>query len=160
MRTISHTEKLLRKIAAAQDTSIRELRAIPTLDLEAAMRDHAQKSNPKTALMNRLGESLGVGTSTVIGGILGNLMGQAVGSARGAASWEKPMYGASGMAFGIAIPLLAATALAAIRRRRTQQEQLEHDADENIAANFLVPGAALYNKLKRLGRIREEGTGV
>lgn len=46
---------------------------------------------------------------------------------------------------------LGGSILAALKRRRSKKEQVEHDTGSTLV-NYLIPGFASYNGNKRLGR--------
>ena len=103
-----------------------------------------------------MSELFGSGTATISSGLLGALLGGGIGYL----SKKNPegvrlgalIGGGSGIG-AAAIADLAAAIAAAIKRRRTADEQVEHDKGNLVTAkNLLVPGYARYNYYKRIGR--------
>jgi len=110
------------------------------------------------AMDNYLSELLGSFTSGVAPTVLGAAIGGYMDRDRltnDSLPWKERLLGI-GKGVGIG---LAATTIAnllgmlgsAITKRRTEKEQIEHDARRRWE-NWIIPGPGMYNKGKRLGR--------
>ena len=110
--------------------------------------DRYKDSDPKE---HALSEALGIGASIwaakanggVIGGLISKLRGKDFGS--GARIGSK-----IGTGVGM-VATLAGAIYAAMTKRRTREEQLEHDRG-SLLSSLLMPGVGIYNSFKRQGR--------
>ena len=107
---------------------------------------------------NYLSELLGSFTSgatpTIIGGGIGAYLSQDKLMNENLPWTERLVGTGKGVGIGIAIATIANLAGmlgSAITKRRTEKEQVKHDKRRRWL-NWLIPGPAMYNKGKRLGR--------
>lgn len=109
---------------------------------------------------NIIAEYLSPYTSTAVGAGFGGLIGAGLEYAhggakpdimRGARRGAQVAGGLSAVRSAIHAPIAAA-----IRRRRTREEQAEHDDSvANAIVSMLVPGEGTYNTFKRFGSNRD-----
>ena len=124
-----------------------------------------KKKLQSRARANAAGEILGGVSST----ILPTLLTAGIGAGIGALSAGDGNRGNGALAGSVAGALtglgITATAglvgaiTAAVSRRRTAEEQMQHDTSPHVS-NWIVPGVSSYNYYKRLGRSQgdlEEG---
>lgn len=116
-------------------------------ELEQIKQD--KKNEGARPVAHAVAEHLGSGTSMLIPLLAGTGIGAAVGKERGALNGY-----IAGAGVGTAATLIGAIA-AAIKRRRTAQEQIEADKG-SLLAKYLVPGRAAYDYYKRIGRSQGE----
>lgn len=107
-------------------------------------------SDPKG---HAFGENLGAFTSLAASRLGGRVLGLALEKLTGNenAKLIGDLAGYGTYAAGTAIGSLAA----AIKRRRTKEEQLEHDKGSTWM-DLLIPGVGAYNSFKRMGRAFDE----
>ena len=124
----------------------------------ARARHNAKKTGGVHPDWNVYGETFGGVPSMLAGTIAGAALGALSAQGFISSDRERIRKAVMGGLIGAGIPLtfqgIGALA-AAISRRRTKQEQREHDDSRNIA-NWLIPGVATYNKYKRIGRMLDE----
>ena len=113
--------------------------------------DIKKKKEHKDAkpVAHAIAEHLGGGTSMLaslgLGAGIGGLLGKGKGALLGA-----------GIAGGTTIAAnLIGTIAAAIKKRRTKEEQIESDK-RSVLKKYLVPGTAIYDYWKRMGRSQGE----
>ena len=163
MIKVSETRSALRrmaltKVAAYSDTST-EFRSVFPDDWEEL--DTASDSDKVKHQLLRQRVLHGVDgsrhlTSENWGGVTSSLLAALAGAGVGAAVNSSDRVGGAvggGALGGMAglTALVVARMLAAIRRRRTEREQVSHDA-RSVIPDYVVPGVADYNYFKRLGR--------
>ena len=150
-----------------QSSGLSFVPAVGKYRMTRKMLRNALKNNKDTAYSNIIGEQFGGLVSGIPAALLGGAVGYKLAANKaknlGFDSHGQHIYGAGwgavpGAIIGGSVPLLAAGALALIRKRRSAAEQKAHDQSSNIS-NWLVPGVANYNALKRVGRIRGEEIG-
>jgi len=146
---------------AAKDSKDNLMPSVGAYRMVSRIKSHAYEQDRKHnghAKHNYLSELLGSFTSgatpTIIGGLAGAYLTR-----------DKLLNGnldlkdrLMGTGKGAALGIVAATAAnllgmlgSAITKRRTEKEQIEHDARRRIE-EWVIPGLAMYNKGKRLGR--------
>lgn len=107
-------------------------------------------SNPKGhALREGLGTFTSLAASRLGGRVLGLALAKLTGNEN--AKLIGDLAGVGTYAAGTAIGSLAA----AVKRRRTKEEQLEHDKGSTWM-DLLIPGVGAYNSFKRMGRAFDE----
>lgn len=126
----------------------------------------AKRGLEDSATSNLVSEHLGGVTSTLLPMALGALVGGFAGAKHPDKDETRAQSALGGSIFGMLAGLgisLSGRAVgaiaAAIRRRRTAEEQMQHDTSHS-AYNWFIPGASTYNYYKRLGRSQgdiEEG---
>ena len=114
------------------------------------MRDVEKDERNKGArpMAHAIAEHFGPATSTLSSLGIGALIGALANKK------DRGLGAILGVAGGGAVSLaatLAASIAAAIRRRRTKQEQIDSDKG-SVLAKYLVPGLAVYDDYKRVGR--------
>ena len=110
--------------------------------------EDADKKNRKDVrpVAHAMSEGFGPITSTAAAALAGLVAGGATTGRHSGA-----MAGAGlGAAGAIAANLIGAIA-AAIKRRRTKEEQMKSD-EKSVLLKYLIPGLATYDSYKRLGR--------
>ena len=122
-------------------------------------RHSAEKTGGKHPMANVVGENLGSSVPILASMIAGAAIGAIAKSTDKLASTENiaasGLMGA-GIGGGLAgLATLAGFGAAGLTPRRTKAEQKEHD-DSVHAENWMIPGAAAYNRAKRFGRLLEE----
>lgn len=98
--------------------------------------------------------------SEYLGGVSSNIGALALGALIGAAVNKKDRQfgGAVGSLIGSGVGLtstLFGSIMAAIKRRRTKEEQIESDK-RSVLPKYIIPGLAEYDRYKRLGRSQGE----
>lgn len=126
----------------------------------------AKRGLKDRATSNLVSEHLGGISSTFLPMALGALTGGIAGSRYAGKDTDRTQSALRGSIFGalaglgISVSGRAVGAIAAaIKRRRTAEEQMQHDTTHS-AYNWFIPGASTYNYYKRLGRSQgdlEEG---
>ena len=101
------------------------------------------------ALREAIGPITSLAASRLAGKSLGWLVSKISGNEHATSIGE--LAGVGTAALGNAVGALAA----AIKRRRTKEEQLEHDKGSTWK-DMLIPGFGAYNSLKRMGRAFDE----
>ena len=96
------------------------------------------------AVAEHLGQITSIAGTAGLGALLGALAGK-TDRTRGAIAG-----GLAGLGAGTGMQLIGALA-AAIRRRRTKEEQIESDKG-SVLKKYLIPGTAVYDYYKRVGR--------
>ena len=124
-----------------------------------------KKKLQSRARTNAAGEILGSATSMTLPTLLTTGIGAGIGALAvddgyrcGGALVGSIVGSLAGLGITATTNLVGALA-AAITRRRTAEEQMQHDMS-NHASNWIVPGVSTYNYYKRLGRSQgdlEEG---
>ena len=114
------------------------------------MADMSERAG-KPGIANLIAEKLGPMTSSLVGAGAGALGGLGLAAAAGGDSRAKGVGAGVGAGVGVAAPLLIAALAAAIKRRRTNAEQIAADTTGRAVAKYLVPGLATYDDYKRLG---------
>ena len=124
-----------------------------------------KKKLPSCARANAAGELLGGATSTLLPTLLTAGIGAGVGALaaddgyRGSGALVGSIVGTlTGLGITATSGLVGALT-AAVTRRRTAEEQMQHDMYPHTS-NWIVPGVSSYNYYKRLGRSQgdlEEG---
>lgn len=98
---------------------------------------------------NVVAEQLGGLSSGLIGAGLGAAVGGGIGAA---VNRSRIPFGAGvGAAAGAALPSVIGLLAAAVRRKRSKQEQIASDTTGRAVAKYFVPGLAAYDSAKRLG---------
>lgn len=136
-------------------SEFREANRLKTQALREEMEAKKIKSNAKP-VRHLVSEYLGPSTSVLTGAGLGALAGMAMrGSVGltmdGVAARKAALTGAGAGAATAVVANLIGAITAAIKRRRTAKEQILNDED-NVLPNYLLPGPAVYDYYKRLGR--------
>lgn len=109
-----------------------------------------------------LSEQIGPLTSSIISVLLGAAGGGVIGANiddvdKVGGTLEGTMMGAAAGLGAVGVSHLVGTIAAAIRKRRTKQEQQEYETDTGATvANYLVPGLTTYNSYKNLGYMQGE----
>lgn len=126
----------------------------------------AKRGLKDRATSNLVSEHLGGLTSTALHMALGALAGGIAGARYPGKDTDRTQGALGGSIFGMLAGLglsLTGRAVgaiaAAIKRRRTAEEQMQHDTSHS-AYNWFIPGTSTYNYYKRLGRSQgdiEEG---
>ena len=118
----------------------------------------SKKDGDSRPMRHAISEHLGQGTSALAAMLLGGTTGALVGVPKSIGSDDPVSDRILGGLLGVAAGGFSSLGLdiigkisAAIRRRRTAKEQIEHDK-KSVILNYLVPGFATYNHHKRLGR--------
>ena len=114
------------------------------------MADMSERAG-KPGIANLIAEKLGPMTSSLVGAGAGALGGLGIAAAAGGDTAAKGVGAGVGAGVGVAAPLLIAALAAAIKRRRTNAEQVASDTTGRAVAKYLVPGLATYDDFKRLG---------
>lgn len=114
------------------------------------MADMSERAG-KPGIANLIAEKLGLMTSSLVGAGAGALGGLGLSAAAGGDSTAKGIGAGVGAGVGVAAPLLIASLAAAIKRRRTNAEQVASDTMGRAVAKYIVPGLATYDEFKRLG---------
>lgn len=123
-------------------------RLVKRLKGQAVRQDRKHKGS---AVKNLLGEILGPSTSIIGSTLAGSALGAGLNALRGRRASDGAITGALIGSGAGALSSIAGGIIAGIKRRRTAQEQVDHDKELRLS-NYLVPGAAVYNRYKRLGR--------
>lgn len=124
-----------------------------------------KKKLQSRARANAAGEILGGVSSTILPTLLATGIGASIGASsagdgnRGSGALAGSVAGAlTGLGITATAGLVGAIT-AAVSRRRTAEEQMQHDTSHHVS-NWIVPGVSAYNYYKRLGRSQgdlEEG---
>ena len=119
--------------------------------LSAVMQKQAEeRSRARRAVLQKIAAFDNVSTE-VVGALASPLIGAGIGAAVSGAAGKGAAPGAiAGLAAGTGASYLGSI-IAALRRRRTRKEQVEHDSKTHL--ENLIPGVASYNYAKRLGRV-------
>ena len=113
--------------------------------------DNNSKYQGASPLSHAISEALGTGTSSLAMAGIGAGLGALASNDKKKGTTIGALTGAGVSAAAI----LAASIAAAIKRRRTKEEQIEHDKG-SILKNLLIPGVGTYNSYKRMGRSQGE----
>ena len=108
---------------------------------------------------NIIGETFGSPISTGLATMLGAAIGGGYKYHKSKGNEEETAKGAlvgglGGLGLSAAAHI-AAMISAAARKRRSEEEQVEHDSKLHVE-DYLVPGMSTYNKYKRIGRVKDE----
>ena len=96
-------------------------------------------------------EATGVGMSTLASWLAGRTIGAVASKLMGKSFDGGSRIGGIAGLGAAGVANLVGAISAAITRRRTREEQLEHDKGSALPS-MLIPGVGMYNSLKRQGR--------
>lgn len=108
-----------------------------------------KKNNGARPVAHAVAEHLGPTTSILASTLAGAGIGAGLGGRGGAGTGAAVGAGAGALA------TLIGSIAAAIKRRRTKQEQIDSDK-KSVLAKYLIPGTAAYDLYKRVGRSQGE----